>query len=164
MSEEVIAARETAVSTAEDAMRRLMAYDWPGNVRELQNAIERAVALGSGPRVAVADLRSNLPYPTTSARRRKMSCYCSKSWSGGRFCRRWGTSGDNLAVRIPGVGRRRCTRKRKHHHVETAVWAAQPNFACCGGLLTDTSLYFPAAPSAFAPSTSAIFPDFTSKM
>src|SRR5271168_4913842 len=29
---------------AEDAMRRLIAYDWPGNVRELENAIERAVA------------------------------------------------------------------------------------------------------------------------
>ena len=34
---------------SEDAMRRLIAYDWPGNVRELENAIERAVALGSGP-------------------------------------------------------------------------------------------------------------------
>jgi DNA-binding NtrC family response regulator len=37
----------------EDATRRLMAYDWPGNVRELENAIERAVALGSGPYVAL---------------------------------------------------------------------------------------------------------------
>ena len=33
-----------------EAMRRLEAYDWPGNVRELENAIERAVALESGPR------------------------------------------------------------------------------------------------------------------
>ena len=37
---------------SEDAMRRLMAYDWPGNVRELENAVERAVALGSGPHAA----------------------------------------------------------------------------------------------------------------
>lgn len=43
-------------------MRRLMAHDWPGNVRELENAIERAVALGSGPIVHIADLPSNLQY------------------------------------------------------------------------------------------------------
>jgi len=36
-------------SISEDAMRRIMGYDWPGNIRELENAIERAVALGSGP-------------------------------------------------------------------------------------------------------------------
>jgi DNA-binding NtrC family response regulator len=47
-------------SVSEDAMRRLMAYDWPGNVRELENAIERAVALGSGPILHAGDLPSNL--------------------------------------------------------------------------------------------------------
>jgi len=30
-----------------EAQTRLLAYDWPGNVRELENAIERAVVLGS---------------------------------------------------------------------------------------------------------------------
>jgi len=47
---------------SEDAMARLVAYDWPGNVRELENAIERAVALGSGPILHVGDLPSNLQY------------------------------------------------------------------------------------------------------
>src|ERR1700675_3079280 len=47
---------------SEDAMRRLIAYDWPGNVRELENAIERAVALGSGPIIHVGDLPSTLQY------------------------------------------------------------------------------------------------------
>ena len=47
---------------SEDAMARLIAYDWPGNVRELENAIERAVALGSGPILHVGDLPSNLQY------------------------------------------------------------------------------------------------------
>jgi DNA-binding NtrC family response regulator len=47
---------------AEDAMSKLLAYDWPGNVRELENAIERAVALGSGPILHVGDLPSNLQY------------------------------------------------------------------------------------------------------
>jgi two-component system response regulator HydG len=50
---------------SDDAMRRLIAYDWPGNVRELENAIERAVALGSGPIMHVGDLPSNLQYPTS---------------------------------------------------------------------------------------------------
>ncbi len=51
-------------TVSEDAMARLIAYDWPGNVRELENAIERAVALGSGPILHVGDLPSNLHYGT----------------------------------------------------------------------------------------------------
>jgi len=51
-----------APTLAEDAMTRLTAYDWPGNVRELENAIERAVALGSGPILHSGDLPSNLQY------------------------------------------------------------------------------------------------------
>ncbi len=47
---------------SEDAMTRLISYDWPGNVRELENAIERAVALGSGPILHAGDLPSNLQY------------------------------------------------------------------------------------------------------
>jgi transcriptional regulator with PAS, ATPase and Fis domain len=45
---------------SEQAMRRLMAYDWPGNVRELENAIEHALALGSGPMIEVGDLPSSV--------------------------------------------------------------------------------------------------------
>ena len=47
---------------SEDAMVRLIVYDWPGNVRELENAIERAVALGSGPILHVGDLPANLQH------------------------------------------------------------------------------------------------------
>src|SRR5271167_4233719 len=49
----------------EEAMRRLIAYDWPGNVRELENAIERSIALGSGPYISVHDLPTSLHYPTS---------------------------------------------------------------------------------------------------
>jgi two-component system response regulator HydG len=49
-------------SVSPEAMARLMAYEWPGNVRELENAIERALALGSGPILHVGDLPSNLHY------------------------------------------------------------------------------------------------------
>jgi transcriptional regulator with PAS, ATPase and Fis domain len=43
---------------ADDALRRLLAYDWPGNVRELENAIECAVALGTDPVLTIDDLAS----------------------------------------------------------------------------------------------------------
>ncbi len=54
--------RRPVRSISEEAMGRLIAYDWPGNVRELENAIERAVALGSDPVLHVSDLPSNLHY------------------------------------------------------------------------------------------------------
>jgi two-component system response regulator HydG len=39
-----------------EAMERLLAHAWPGNVRELSHTIERAVLLGAGRDLAVADL------------------------------------------------------------------------------------------------------------
>ncbi|KJR99264.1 MAG: chemotaxis protein CheY [Desulfobulbaceae bacterium BRH_c16a] len=42
------------------AERALMNYSWPGNVRELRNAIERAVILGSGPKITEDDLPENI--------------------------------------------------------------------------------------------------------
>src|SRR5687767_11525126 len=45
------------VHMSQGAMRALMAYQWPGNVRQLENAVERAVALGTGRQeIDVADL------------------------------------------------------------------------------------------------------------
>lgn len=45
---------------SDDAMTRLMNYDWPGNVRELENAIQRALTLGSAPLIQVQDLPTQL--------------------------------------------------------------------------------------------------------
>jgi DNA-binding NtrC family response regulator len=39
-----------------EAIRALTSYAWPGNVRELENAVERAVAVARGARVAEGDL------------------------------------------------------------------------------------------------------------
>jgi Nif-specific regulatory protein len=39
-----------------EAQARLLSYDWPGNVRELENAIERAIVLGSTERILPEDL------------------------------------------------------------------------------------------------------------
>jgi len=45
------------LKVAQEAMRRLMAYQWPGNVRQLENAIERALAFTSGrSQIDVGDL------------------------------------------------------------------------------------------------------------
>lgn len=41
---------------SEEAKACLVKYDWPGNVRELENAIERAVVLGSGNVILPEDL------------------------------------------------------------------------------------------------------------
>jgi Nif-specific regulatory protein len=39
-----------------EAQKRLATYDWPGNVRELENAIERAIVLGTTDRILPDDL------------------------------------------------------------------------------------------------------------
>jgi Nif-specific regulatory protein len=45
---------------ADDALSSLIAYDWPGNVRELENAIERAIVLGTTDQVLVEDLPESI--------------------------------------------------------------------------------------------------------
>jgi len=40
-----------------DALEALTRYDFPGNIRELENILERAVALSSGEKIGVEDLR-----------------------------------------------------------------------------------------------------------
>jgi transcriptional regulator with GAF, ATPase, and Fis domain len=43
-------------SISSEAQKRLLSYDWPGNVRELENAIERAVVLGTTDLILLEDL------------------------------------------------------------------------------------------------------------
>ena len=47
-------------SISKEAMNILLNYDWPGNVRELENAIERAVALGTHEEILPEDLSANI--------------------------------------------------------------------------------------------------------
>ena len=47
-------------SFSDDALRLMLEYEWPGNVRELEHAIERAVALSSGPVLHMADFPTQL--------------------------------------------------------------------------------------------------------
>jgi DNA-binding NtrC family response regulator len=113
------AGRVRAIS--EEAMARLIAYDWPGNIRELENAIERAVALGSGPILHVGDLPSSLHYaagertphtdelmPLEELERRAIL----------RALREAG--GDKLAAaRLLGIGKTTLYRKLKQYETES---------------------------------------------
>jgi DNA-binding NtrC family response regulator len=105
---------------SDDAMRRLVAYDWPGNVRELENAIERAVALGSGPIVHVADLPSNLHYPSSERAPQKDELLPLEELERRAILRTLReTSGDKLAAaRMLGIGKTTLYRKLKQYRVE----------------------------------------------
>ena len=55
------------VGISPDARACLTAYDWPGNVRELENAIERAIVLGTTDVILPEDLPEALLERETSA-------------------------------------------------------------------------------------------------
>jgi two-component system response regulator HydG len=107
---------------SEDAMRRLIAYDWPGNVRELENAIERAVALGSGPIIHVGDLPTTLQYPTTERAPEKDEILPLEELERRAILRTLReTGGDKLsAARMLGIGKTTLYRKLKQYHMEHA--------------------------------------------
>ncbi|MEX2317713.1 MAG: sigma-54 dependent transcriptional regulator [Pirellulales bacterium] len=48
--------RRKVTGFADDTLIAMERYSWPGNVRELQNVVERAVLLGKGPVITLADL------------------------------------------------------------------------------------------------------------
>ena len=47
---------KTITGFADDAWDWILAYHWPGNVRELKNAVERAVIMARGDKIALTDL------------------------------------------------------------------------------------------------------------
>lgn len=110
-----------APAISEDAMRRLMAYDWPGNVRELENAVQRAVALGTSAIVQLDDIPPHIAYPTgqgTSSEvflieeleRRAILNALSE------------TKGDRVAAaRLLGIGKTTLYRKLKQYRMEREV-------------------------------------------
>jgi two-component system response regulator HydG len=102
---------------SEDAMARLMAYDWPGNVRELENAVERGVALGSGPILHVGDLPSNLQHGTPEHLPQNDEVVSLEELERRAILRALReTSGDKLAAaRLLGIGKTTLYRKLKQY-------------------------------------------------
>jgi len=49
-------AKGSHINVTTGAMKCLLHYEWPGNVRELENCIARAITLGDGKAIDVADL------------------------------------------------------------------------------------------------------------
>jgi len=45
----------TCVNITNDVLEAMLKYAWPGNIRELENAIQCAIALGSGPFLSAGD-------------------------------------------------------------------------------------------------------------
>src|SRR6202790_5233945 len=112
--------QQTSRTISEDAMRQLIAYDWPGNVRDLENAMERAVALGSGPIVHVGDLPTNLQYPTTERLPERNELVPLEELERRAILHTLRqTAGDKLAAaRILGIGKTTLYRKLKQYHLE----------------------------------------------
>ena len=105
---------------SEDAMARLVAYDWPGNVRELENAIERAVALGSGPILQSGDLPSNLRYGNTEKSSPGDDLRLEELERRTIFRALGEASGDKVAAaRLLGIGKTTLYRKLKEYSGKT---------------------------------------------
>ena len=105
---------------SEDAMVRLMAYDWPGNVRELENAMERAIALGSGPILHAGDLPTSLQYGTGEHLPQNDELLPLEEMERRAILRALRESGgDKLAAaRILGIGKTTLYRKIKQYESE----------------------------------------------
>src|ERR1700685_2542913 len=104
---------------SEDAVARLMGYDWPGNVRGLENAIERAIALGSGPILHVGDLPSNLQHASGERLPQNDELLPLEELERRAILRALRESGgDKLAAaRLLGIGKTTLYRKLKQYEV-----------------------------------------------
>ncbi|MFZ0638523.1 MAG: sigma-54 dependent transcriptional regulator [Candidatus Acidiferrales bacterium] len=113
----------------EDAMARLTSYDWPGNIRELENAIERAVALGSGPLLHSGDLPSNLQYGSVTEHVPAADEIVSLEEMERRAILRAlnEAAGDKLmAARLLGIGKTTLYRKLKQYQSQTQTRENSP--------------------------------------
>jgi len=106
----------------EDAMRQLLAYDWPGNVRELENAMERAIALGTGPIVQISDLPSSLQNASRSQAAEEGEMVPLDLMERRAIFRALQeTGGDKLAAaRLLGIGKTTLYRKLKQYDEQSS--------------------------------------------
>ncbi|MGH9575622.1 MAG: sigma-54-dependent transcriptional regulator [Candidatus Acidiferrales bacterium] len=114
-------AKDGPRTISEDAMVHLTAYDWPGNVRELENAIERAVALGSGPILHVGDLPSNLQYGTAEKLPQSGELVPLDEMERRAIFRAMRESGGDkmAAAKVLGIGKTTLYRKLKQYEIKS---------------------------------------------
>jgi DNA-binding NtrC family response regulator len=112
---------------SEEALRCLMAYDWPGNVRELENAIERAVALGTGPNLQLNDLPSNLQYGANTRPQDDDKFVPLDTMERRAIFRALQESGGDkvVAARMLGIGKTTLYRKLKYYETHPVAPAPQ---------------------------------------
>jgi two-component system response regulator HydG len=113
-------ADEPVRTISADTMRRLMAHDWPGNVRELENAVERAVAMSSGPVIQIADLPSNLQYSSSERVPQKDELLPLEELERRAILRTLRETNDDklAAARMLGIGKTTLYRKLKQYRLE----------------------------------------------
>lgn len=105
-----------------EAMSRLMSYDWPGNVRELENAVQRALALGSGSNIQVRDLPSNLLHHIDSDAAEQGIAPLKEQERRAIAQALETTHGDRIrAARLLGIGKTTIYRKIKEYGLQESV-------------------------------------------
>jgi DNA-binding NtrC family response regulator len=105
---------------SDDAMRSLIAYDWPGNVRELENAIERAVALGTGLLLETSDLPNSLHFSKSERMPNRHEIMPLEDLERRAiFNSLRETTGDKVAAaRMLGIGKTTLYRKLKQYNMD----------------------------------------------
>jgi DNA-binding NtrC family response regulator len=118
-----------APELTESANSRLMAYDWPGNVRELENAIERAISLGSGPYLSHTDLPTTLQDRTSQVAPAKDEVLPLDEMERRTILSTLRQAGGDkqATARLLGIGKTTLYRKLKQYQIEQSVAAEQQN-------------------------------------
>jgi DNA-binding NtrC family response regulator len=103
---------------APDAWSSLLAHSWPGNVRELENAIESALALGSGPVLRAEDFSAINQMGESAPQAMAGQVQSLESLEKSAiFAALQATQGDKIAAAdILGIGKTTLYRKLKVYH------------------------------------------------
>ena len=103
-----------------EAMLVLRRHSWPGNVRELENAIERALVLGTGPVIGIDDLPDTLQRQTPSIARGDIGRRLADVEREHILRTLRAAKGNkSAAARVLGLNRKTLYRKLRQHRVPT---------------------------------------------